>query len=186
MFRISNTVRSVLLLGSMLALASCSPKPAADGGVTAQGEPHFLGSVVFSLGSLVANGALAGLGSTDVTVTLNATGVPVVSCTNNGGNQAPGQNPPKVSASGKQYLVHATYTKNGRTSFFVETSSPAPFTSAKQAGCPNNNWTAQIVFVYWTNATITVSNTATGTVFIQQNYTCTTTRNPDTVACSPI
>lgn len=186
MFKISKRLRSILVVGLMLVLASCSSNLGTDGEVTAQGEPHFLGGVIFSLGSLIANGALAGLGSTDVTVTLNATGVPVVSCSNKGGNQAPGQNPPKVSASGKQYLVHSTYTKNGKTSFFVETSSPAPFTSAQQAGCPNNNWTAQIVFVYWTNATITVSSTATGTVFIQQNYTCTTTRNPDTVSCSPI
>ena len=36
----------------------------------------------------------------------------------------------------------------------------------------------------WTNATLIVTDTATGAVLGQQNYTCVTTRNPDNVSCT--
>ena len=143
-----------------------------------------LSSVQFRLGSLIAEGFASGLGNTDVTVELNASGIPAVTCTNPGGNQAPGQNPSKVSASGEQFLVHANYTKNGRSAFGVETEEPQPGLTAKQMGCPNSSWSASIDFVFWTNATITVTNTLTGSVLSKQNYKCTTTRFPASVSCT--
>lgn len=143
-----------------------------------------LSSVQFRLGSLIAEGFASGLGNTDITVELQASGVPAVLCTNPAGNTAPGQNPPKVSASGEQFLVHETYTKNGKSPFAVETDEPQPGLTAKKMGCPNNSWTASIDFVFWTNAILTVKNTATADVLVQQNYTCTTTRFPPTVTCT--
>lgn len=143
-----------------------------------------LSSVQFRLGSLIADGFASGLGNTDVTVVLDATGIPAVTCTNKGGNQAPGQNPPEVSASGSDFLVHENYTKNGRSEFFVETAEPQPGLTAKQMGCPNNSWSASIDFVFWTNATLSVYDTATNALLVTQNYTCITTRNPDSVSCT--
>jgi hypothetical protein len=142
-------------------------------------------SLSFSLGSLIADGRLVGLGTQDVTVILDATGTPVVSCTNQGGQQAPGQNPPKVSARGTQFLVHETYTKNGSTGFMVETSDPLP-SSAKKMGCPSNSWTAAIDFVFWTKATIEVANSVTGEILLRQDFACETTRFPASVSCTPI
>lgn len=143
-----------------------------------------LSGVQFRLASLVAEGFASGLGNTDVTVELNASGIPAVICTNKGGNQAPGQNPPKISASGEQFLVHANYTKNGRSPFEVETEEPQPGLTPKQMGCPNNAWTAAVDFVFWTDATISVYNTATEDLLVEQKYSCVTTRNPDTVSCT--
>ena len=145
-----------------------------------------LSTFSFSLGSLIADGTLTGLGSQDVTVVLDASGIPVVTCTNQGGNQAPGQNPPKVSATGSQFLASAVFTKNGTSPFDVETNDPQPGLTPKQMGCPNNNWTARIDFVLWTNATITVhTGEITGPIGLQQKFTCTTTQNPDSVTCTP-
>ena len=143
-----------------------------------------LSSVQFRLNSLIAEGFASGLGNTDVTVELQASGIPAVLCTNPAGNTAPGQNPPKVSASGEQFLVNENYTKNGKSPFEVETSDPQPGLTAKQMGCPNNSWTAAIDFVFWTDATISVYNTATGALLLTQEYSCVTTRNPDTVSCT--
>jgi hypothetical protein len=167
------------ILAVLLAAVLMTSTAAAGGNVKLSG-------VEFSLSSLIASGFASGLGNTDVTVVLEAAGIPDVTCTNSGGNQAPGQNPTKVSASGAQFLIHQTYTKNGRSPFSVETEEPQPGLTAEQLGCPNNNWTATIDFVYWTGAFLSVYDTATGALLAQQKYTCVTTRFPPTVTCTEV
>jgi hypothetical protein len=139
-------------------------------------------SVQFSLGSLIASGFVVRLGPTDVIVDLEASGQPAVTCTNQGSNPAPGQNPPSISASGAQALQERT--KNGKAPFDVEVSPPETVPGL-QGGCPNNNWTAHIDFVFWDHATLTVKTLA-GDELFKQDYVCTTTRFPPTVSCTPV
>jgi len=164
------SILSVLLVATMMTST-----------VSAGGNVR-LSNAQFSLGSLDVSGTLTGLGGyTDgVIVELTASGIPVVTCTSRGGNAAPGQNPSQVSASGVQLITKIF--KNGTAPVEV---SAEPTLTGTQAGCPNNNWTANIDFVYWTNATITVTDPSTDpdTVLLQQNYTCVTTRDPDSVSC---
>jgi hypothetical protein len=166
-------------LAVLLAMVLATSTVAAGGNVKLSG-------VEFSLSSLVASGFASGLGNADVTVLLEAAGIPDVTCTNYGGTQAPGQNPANVSASGAQYLIHENYTKNGRSPFSVETEEPQPGLTAEQLGCPNNNWMASIDFVYWTEAVLSVYDTATGDLLAQQNYACVTTRYPASVSCTAV
>lgn len=168
--------RVLSLLSGLLMAAVVFSTVFAGGGVK-------LSSVTFSLGSLIAKGAISGIGNTDVSMILDASGIPAIVCTNGGGNQVPGQSSPKVSAEGTQTLLgNDPVRKNGKSPFGVETNPPAPLTW-DQAGCPNSNWTAQIVFVYWTNATISVYDLTTGALILKQNYVCTTTDT--SVSCTP-
>lgn len=164
------------LLSVLLVLALLTTPVSAGGAVKLSG-------VQFSLGSLIAKGFASGLGKTDVTVVLDGIGNPVITCTNNGQNAVPGQSAPKISAIGQQTLLgNDPLRKNGKAAFFTETDDPQTL-PWDVAGCPNSNWIGHIDFIFWTNATISVYSTSTGALLTSQDYTCTTTRNPDTVSC---
>lgn len=99
-------------------------------------------------------GSLAGLGNEDVLVTLAGAANATATCTNQGGNQAPGQNPAPVSVSGSQ-SIPAEEIKNGNVAFNVTTETPVtPIPGAPD--CPNPNWTEDITDLSFTSATITV------------------------------
>src|SRR5512132_4199099 len=95
------TILTVLLLATILTST-----------VSAGGNVG-LKSVQFSIGSLDATGTFTGLGGykEGVTVNLIASGNPVVTCSNQGTNQAPGQNPTKVTADGIQEIPYTLITK---------------------------------------------------------------------------
>lgn len=142
--------------------------------------------------TLNADGDLTGLGNQNVIVELIAQGIPVITCTNYGGNQVPGQSYPKISTSGDQTLQNDgndNRNKNGKTPFYVETGE-LPALTWEDAGCPNSNWSASIDFVFWTDATINVyellDSGEQGNLLASQEYTCVTTRYPASVSCTPV
>lgn len=98
--------------------------------------------------------SLAGLGNQDVTITVEAKGFATTTCTNKGGNAAPGQNKTPVSPTA-QISIPSTQIKNGNLSVCLNTTPP-PAPSATEAGCPNANWTTTLNDVQFTTAKVTV------------------------------
>jgi hypothetical protein len=102
--------------------------------------------------TLTANVSYAGLGNFDTLQVLTASGGTTSTCTNQGGNQAPGQNPAPVTVVGAT-PVPAGDIKNGNVTITTETDEPVtPVPGAP--GCPNSNWTEDITDVAFTSATI--------------------------------
>jgi hypothetical protein len=104
--------------------------------------------------TLTASGELSGLGNGDVLVTLEAEADVTAVCRNQGGNEAPGQNPAPITVQGYQAIPEEEI-KNGNTPFSVETVAPvSPIPDAPH--CPNPNWDEIIRDLSFTSATITV------------------------------
>jgi hypothetical protein len=146
---------SVLIL--FIAATAYAASVHLKGGKNA--EPDFVDGGL----TLMASGELSGLGDGDVLVTLDATADVIATCANNGGNEAPGQNPAPITVSGTQ-AIPDPQNKNGNTPFAVVTMSP-PSTIPGAPDCPNPNWTEIIEDLLFTSATITVEQPA-GTVVL--------------------
>lgn len=84
-------------------------------------EPSFTDHGLF----LEAAGELAGLGFENVVVEMGAMADVTSTCTNQGGNQAPGQNPAPLTVTGAQEIPKGEI-KNGNTPFNVTFYSPQP------------------------------------------------------------
>ena len=157
------------LVAMLIAMLAISPVYA--GGV----------SIKIGLGSITGDGTAWGFGN-DVTIVLEGSGVPVVSCATPGNqNLAPGQNPSRVSASDSATDNDDPNKVKGRFSFDLE-AQPA-LLSPVEMGCANNNWIASIDFVYWDTVTVSVYSNKTGKLLYQKTSSCVTTHNPDTISC---
>lgn len=174
-----------IFIGFLVVLVTASPVFA--------GQVHF--NAIFGLGSLIAQGYAWGLGKTDVVSTLEASGTPTVVCKNQGGNQAPGQSSPRITATGTDTLLgNSQLRKNGKAPYFDEAkfNNDEPLiVSWDVAGCPNENWTGYLgPFVFWDSATLTFKDAITGEVLATQNYDCVTKAatksKPASVSCTPV
>jgi hypothetical protein len=116
---------------------------------------HLKGKATFADNGTTATvcATLTGLGNQDLTITLVGEGTETVACTNPAGNFAPG-NPGSVTVEG-QTTIPSSQIKNGTVTFCVTTTGPT-CQSAKDCGCPNNNWTGTVTDVDFTDLALVV------------------------------
>jgi hypothetical protein len=154
----------VFVLGLVLLLLLAAPIATAanvhlKGGKNA--EPAFYDHGL----ALEASGELAGLGYENVVITMDAEADVESTCTNQGGHQAPGQNPAPITVSGTATLDPSEFKKNGNTPFAVITEEPDPIIPGAP-DCPNPNWTETIEDLLFTSAVITVEQPEGTTVLV--------------------
>jgi hypothetical protein len=117
---------------------------------------HFVGTPTCTdQGTTVeCSGKVAGLGGTTFSITVEASGVATVECTNPAGNVAPGQTFTTTStgSTGPQPTP-----RNGQFRFNLESVTP----TAPAGSCPNPQWTAEVVDVEFGDASITLRENGT-------------------------
>ena len=103
---------------------------------------------------LECTGKVAGLGGTTFRIDVSASGVADVTCTNPGGQVAPGQS---FSFAGAGSTGDQLTPRNGQFRFTVTTDAP----TAPPGSCPNPMWTATVTDVQFTDATLTLFEDST-------------------------
>jgi hypothetical protein len=101
--------------------------------------------------TVTCTGKVAGLGGSTFEVTIVAQGIASVECTNPGGNVAPGQDT-AVTVPGTTGPLPTP--RNGQYIFSITTDEPAPLPPTPT--CPNAQWTANIVDVTFSSATLSL------------------------------
>jgi hypothetical protein len=126
-------------------------------------------TVTFSGSSATATFNVSGLGNDPATAQLFVDGTALYTCTNKGGNAAPGQNPQPATGASPVVDLSASQ-KNGRDSVSVTATLTAPLhIPAKTAGCPGNNWTATLSSLTVTSATLVIAQN--GVTIYSQTFT---------------
>ena len=134
----------LLLTVAIVGALAFSPAASAQAG-------HFVGTPTCTDEGtfLECLGKVAGLGGTTFRIDVSASGVADVTCTNPGGQVAPGQS---FSFEGAGSTGDQLTPRNGQFRFSVTTVSP----TAPPGSCPNPMWTATVTDVHFTDATLTL------------------------------
>ena len=129
---------------AVVAVLGFAPAASAQAG-------HFVGTPTCTDEGtfLECTGKVAGLGGTTFRIDVSATGVADVTCTNPGGQVAPGQS---FSFAGAGSTGDQLTPRNGQFRFTVATAAP----TAPAGSCPNPMWTATVTDVHFTDATLTL------------------------------
>jgi hypothetical protein len=134
-----------------------------------------LPSASFSGASVTLTGGnFSGLGNVPAIANLTATGEATYTCSNKGGNEAPGQNPVPANpgSSGPFNLGNSDHNGRGTITSITATVTAGPTPSAQEVGCGgtgSTKWTVALDTLTATAAHLEI--TQDGTVIFCRDYT---------------
>ena len=159
----------LLIVGALLALVVTSSVALAAVNVKSEPRASFSGASV-----TLTNGNFSGLGSVPASATLTVTGLATYTCSNKGGNEAPGQNPVPAQggSSGPVDLGNADHNGRGTITTMTATATAGPTPSAKTVGCGgggSTQWKVVNPVVTVTGAQLVIKQG--GSMVFCRNYT---------------
>jgi len=155
---------SVLALGASVAMAA----------VTVKSLPTITFGSPDAASATLTGGNFSGLGNTPAFANLTVTGEATYTCSNKGGNEAPGQNPVPAQSGSSGPFNLGNSDHNGRgtiTSITASVSAPATPT-AQQVGCGgtgSTKWTVTLSSLTATAAHLEI--TQSGSIIFCRDYT---------------
>lgn len=155
----------------MAVLAAATITATALAAVTVKSLP----TASFSGASVTLTGGnFSGLGNTPAIANLTATGVATYTCTNQGGNAAPGQNPVPANpgSSGPFNLGNSDHNGRGTITNITARVTAPPTPTAQQVGCGgkgSTSWTVTLNSLTATAAHLEI--TEGSTLVFCRNYT---------------
>ena len=166
-----DTMRKALLVPIVAVLFVAATSLTALAAVTVKTLP----TATFSGPSVtLTDGNFSGLGSTPAFANLTVTGSATYTCTNQGGNASPGQNPvpAQTGSSGPVSLGNADHNGRGTISGITASVTAPPTPTAQQVGCGgkgSGNWTVTLNTLTATAAQLVITQDTT--VVFCRNYT---------------
>jgi len=124
----------------------------------------------------LTGGNFSGLGNVPASANLTATGSATYTCSNKGGNPAPGQNPVPANpgSSGPINLGNSDHNGRGTITNIVATVTAPPTPTAQEVGCGgqgSTSWTVTLNNLTATAAHLEITQPEGGTLIFCRNYT---------------
>jgi len=162
----------LLIVAALLAVAATTSTALAA--VNVKTFPSATFGVPDAASVTLTDGNFSGLGSVPAFATLTVNGLATYTCTNQGGNAAPGQNPvpAQSGSSGPVDLGNADHNGRGTITGLTASVTAPPTPTPQQAGCGgggSNNWTVTLNTLTATSAQLVI--TQGGSVIFCRNYT---------------
>jgi hypothetical protein len=160
-----------LIVAALFAVAVTSSIALAAVNVKTYPTANFSGATVTLTG-----GNFSGLGSVPASANVTVTGSATYTCSNKGGNEAPGQNPVPAGSGSSGPVDLGNADHNGRgTVAGITASVTAPATpTAQEVGCGGSGstkWTVTLDTLTATAAQLVITQPAGGTIIFCRNYT---------------
>jgi hypothetical protein len=167
-------MRRISIATTVLVAAVCMTAVTALAAITVKSLPTATFGSPDAASVTLTGGNFSGLGNTPAIANLTVTGVATYTCTNQGGNAAPGQNPVPANpgSSGPFNLGNSDHNGRGTITSITASVTAPPTPTAQEAGCGgtgSTKWSVTLSSLTATAAHLEI--TEGSTLVFCRNYT---------------